>query len=39
VALKAEIIITGDKAIEAMGEYMGVKILTPQQFLKTYKIH
>jgi putative PIN family toxin of toxin-antitoxin system len=39
VALNAEIIITGDKAIEAMGEYMGVKILTLQQFLKTYKIH
>ena len=39
VALKAEAIITGDKALRAMGEYMGIKILTPQQFLKTYKIH
>ena len=39
VALKAEVIITGDKALKKMGEYMGIKILTPQQFLKTYKIH
>ena len=35
VALKAEIVITGDKALKAIGEYMGIKILTPQQFLKT----
>ena len=39
VALKAEAIITGDKALKAMNEYMGIKILTPQQFLKDYKIH
>jgi putative PIN family toxin of toxin-antitoxin system len=38
VALKAEIIITGDKALKTMGEYMGIKILSPQQFLKEYKI-
>ncbi|MDI6890505.1 MAG: putative toxin-antitoxin system toxin component, PIN family [Thermodesulfovibrionales bacterium] len=37
VALKAQVIITGDRAIEDIGEYMGIKILTPQQFLKTYK--
>ena len=36
VALKAEVIITGDKALKTMGEYMGIKILTPQEFLKTY---
>lgn len=36
VALKAEVIITGDKAIEKLGEYMGIKILTPQKFLKWY---
>ena len=36
VGLKAEVIITGDKALKAMNEYMGIKILTPQQFLKTY---
>ena len=39
VALRAEFVITGDRAIKALGEYMGIKILTPQQFLKTYKIH
>jgi len=37
VALKAEVIITGDREIEAIGEYMGIKILTPQQFLKNIK--
>ncbi len=36
MALKAEFIITGDKALRAIDEYMGIKILTPQQFLKTY---
>lgn len=36
-ALKAEVIVTGDKAIEAVGEYMGIKILTPRQFLKSFK--
>jgi len=39
VALRAEIIITGDKALGTMGEYMGIKILTPLEFLKTYKPH
>jgi putative PIN family toxin of toxin-antitoxin system len=39
VALKAEVIVTGDKALKAMNEYMGIKILTPQEFLKDYKIH
>ena len=37
LALKAEVIVTGDKAIEAVGEYMRIKILTPQQFLKNYE--
>lgn len=39
VALKTEAIITGNRAIKVLGEYMGIKILTPQQFLKTYKIY
>jgi putative PIN family toxin of toxin-antitoxin system len=39
VALKAGIIITGDKALKKIGEYMGIKILAPQEFLKTYKPH
>jgi len=38
IALKAEVIITGDKALMAIKEYMGVKILTPQQFMKTYQV-
>jgi hypothetical protein len=37
VALKAEAIITGDRALKSMGEYMGIKILSPQEFLKTCK--
>jgi uncharacterized protein len=37
MALNAEVIVTGDKAIEAVGEYMGFKILTPQRFLKNYE--
>jgi putative PIN family toxin of toxin-antitoxin system len=39
VALKAEIIITGDKALKKIGEYMGIEILNPQEFLKTYRSH
>ncbi len=39
IALKAQVIITGDKALKRIGKYMGIKILNPQQFLKTYKIH
>ena len=38
VALKTEVIITGNKALKTMDEYMGIKILTPQQFLDEYKI-
>jgi uncharacterized protein len=37
LALKAKVIVTGDKAIEAVGEYMGVKILTPQRFFKSFE--
>lgn len=38
VALKAEVIITGDKALQTVGEHAGVKILTPQEFSRTYKV-
>ncbi len=38
LALKAETIITGDRSIGAIMEYMGIKILTPQQILKNYEI-
>jgi putative PIN family toxin of toxin-antitoxin system len=37
VALKAEAIVTGDRALKSIGEYMGIKILTPREFLKTCK--
>jgi putative PIN family toxin of toxin-antitoxin system len=38
VALKGEVIITGNRAIKTLGGYMGIKILTPLEFLKSYKI-
>lgn len=34
VALKAACIITGDKALRATAEYMGIRILTPKEFLE-----
>jgi len=37
VALKAQTIITGDKEVLAINEYMGIRILTPQKFLEKYK--
>ena len=33
VALKAQVIVTGDKVLRQMGEYMGIRILAPQDFL------
>jgi hypothetical protein len=38
VALKAEVIITGDNALKTVSEYMGIKIINPQQFLKYFKM-
>jgi hypothetical protein len=35
VALKAELIITGDKALTDTGNYMGVRIVSPAEFLKS----
>jgi putative PIN family toxin of toxin-antitoxin system len=37
VALKADAIITGDKALRTLREYMGIRILAPQEFLKTFR--
>ena len=34
VALKAEVIITGDRALKAVGNYMGIRIFSPREFLK-----
>lgn len=36
-ALKAQTIITGDKEVLAIKEYIGIRILTPQKFLEKYK--
>ncbi|MDD1744920.1 MAG: putative toxin-antitoxin system toxin component, PIN family [Candidatus Methanoperedens sp.] len=37
VALKAKAVITGDREVLAVKEYMGIRILTPQQFLESYR--
>jgi len=34
VALKAEFVITGDRALRDIGDYMGIRILRPQEFLR-----
>ena len=34
VALKADFIVTGDKALRDVKNYMGIKILGPREFLK-----
>ena len=34
VALKADVVIMGDKALEKIKESLGIKIFTPEQFLK-----
>lgn len=38
VALKAQAVITGDREVLAIKEYMGLRILTPQQFLEKYQM-
>jgi uncharacterized protein len=35
VALKAEWVITGDKALAAVQDYMSIKIVSPKDFLNT----
>lgn len=35
VALKADTIITGDRALLSIGSYMGIRILTPQELIKS----
>jgi putative PIN family toxin of toxin-antitoxin system len=37
VALKADFIISGDKALIAIQDYMGIKIVNPKEFIATYK--
>ena len=37
VALKAEVIITGDKRLKAIRDYMEIKILDPREFLSFFR--
>ena len=37
VALKADYIVSGDKALLAIENYLGVSIVNPKQFLAVYK--
>ena len=34
VALKAEFVITGDKTLKAIKDYMNIKIVNPKEFLE-----
>ena len=36
VALKAHFIISGDKALTSIQDYMGIRIVTPKEFLDIY---
>ena len=38
VALKSSYIISGDKHLKSIGDYMGVHIVTPTEFLQEFKI-
>ena len=37
VALKAGFVITGDKALKAIKEYMNIKVVSPNEFLSKYR--
>jgi len=37
VALKADVILSGDKHLRDMGDYMGIKVLGPAQFLTFFQ--
>ncbi len=37
VALKAEFVITGDKALLEIQDYMAIKIVSPKDFLNSYR--
>ncbi|MCX6559409.1 MAG: putative toxin-antitoxin system toxin component, PIN family [Candidatus Aminicenantes bacterium] len=38
-ALKADIVVTGDKALRKVGSFGGIRILTPAEFLKAIDIY
>ena len=37
VVLKAEFVISGDKALKAIQEYMNIKIVSPREFLSNFR--
>jgi putative PIN family toxin of toxin-antitoxin system len=37
VALKADVIISGDKGLIALKGYVGIRIVTPQKFLEAFR--
>ena len=37
VALKADFIVSGDKALTAIQDYMGIKIVNPKEFITIHK--
>jgi putative PIN family toxin of toxin-antitoxin system len=37
VALNAKVVISGAKALRAIEKYMGIQIVTPREFLETFK--
>lgn len=37
VALKADFVITGDRRLAAIEDYMGIKIVSPKEFLARHK--
>lgn len=37
VGLKADFIISGDKALTAIPEYMGIRIVNPKEFITIYR--
>jgi len=37
VALKAKVIITGGKRLRVIGNYMGIRILSPEEFLSFFR--
>lgn len=37
VALKAKVIVTGDRAVRRVGRYMDIEVTTPAEFLARYR--
>jgi len=39
VALKAKFVITGDSAVKKIQDYMNIKIVSPREFLSSFRKH